>query len=451
MTDRPTPTVDIEDLPFGQEPAGYCAPSVGATVHDSIPSRLAAMEPGPVLAAYLESLDIENLSAHDLVVVLSANQRMVSYHSGAMYTNMVALQTSMLTFDGYEQPFEYAAASAVAEVRTALHLTARSADIEMAFALSLHERLPRLASMLGSGSIDMRRARTIERGTIHLPDDVARRVVDAVADKAPMMTTGQIRAEVRRLCIEVDPDDAAQRYDRSVQDRRVVAEPTDAGTANLLALDLPPDRVTAVTALIHEIALSLNTAYETRTMDQLRADVYLDLLEGRIILGADGSTPAGGGTVDIICDLKTLAALADHPGNLAGYGPVIADIARRIAKENTDGEWRFTCTDDAGTPMHVGTTSRRPTAGQRRRIEARHRTCVFPGCRAPSRTCDIDHTLAVADGGKTCDCNLAPLCRHDHRLKHMSGWNYVVDADGSITWTTPSGHAYIVTPRSTPP
>jgi hypothetical protein len=451
MTGTPSPFVDIEDLPFGQEPARYSAPSVRAAVHDSIPARLADMEPGPVLAAYLESLDVENLSAHDLVVVLQANQRMVSYHSGAMYANMAALQTSMLTYDGYEQPFEFAAASAAAEVRTALHMTARSADIEMTFALSLHERLPRLASMLESGSIDMRRARTIERGTVHLPDDGARRVVDEIADKAPMMTTGQIRAEVRKLCVEVDPDDAAQRYDRSLQDRRIVGEPTDAGTANLLALDLPPDRVTAVTALIHEIALSLKTTDETRTMDQLRADVYLDLLEGRITLGADGSTPMGGGTVDIICDLKTLAGLADHPGDLAGYGPVIADIARRIAKENADGEWRFTCTDDAGAPIHVGTTSRRPTLSQRRRIASRWRTCVFPGCRMPVKVCDIDHTTAVADGGDTCDCNLAPLCRRDHRIKHSPGWNYVVNADNSVTWSTPSGHTYTVAPRESPP
>jgi hypothetical protein len=206
-----------------------------------------------------------------------------------------------------------------------------------------------------------------------------------------------------------------------------------------------------VTSLIHEIALSLKTAHETRTMDQLRADVYLDLLEGRIIPGADDSTPVGGGTVDIICDLETLTGLADHPGDLAGYGPVIADIARRIAKENADGEWRFTCTDDAGTPIHIGTTSRRPTPNQRRRIEARHRTCVFPGCRMPIKVCDVDHTTAVADGGDTCDCNLAPLCRRDHRIKHSPGWDYVVNTDNSISWSTPSGHTYTVASRRSPP
>ena len=38
-------------------------------------------------------------------------------------------------------------------------------------------------------------------------------------------------------------------------------------------------------------------------------------------------------------------------------------------------------------------------------------TCVFPWCTRPARRCDKDHVVAHADGGATCDCNLAPLCR----------------------------------------
>ena len=63
-------------------------------------------------------------------------------------------------------------------------------------------------------------------------------------------------------------------------------------------------------------------------MDQLRADVYLDLL-----LGAD--TNGKGGVVDIHVDLETLAGLSETPGELAGYGPVIADIARQTTNKQT--------------------------------------------------------------------------------------------------------------------
>jgi hypothetical protein len=94
------------------------------------------------------------------------------------------------------------------------------------------------------------------------------------------LTTGQLRARIARLCIEADPDDAEQRYRYAVSDRRVVAEATGDGTANLLGLDLPPHRVAAATRRINALARSLRIAGETRTMDQLRADVLLDLLNG---------------------------------------------------------------------------------------------------------------------------------------------------------------------------
>ena len=449
MTDRATQTVDLEDLPFGEEPDGYTPPPSNAPVYDAIPSWLAEMQPGPILAAFLSSLDVEKLSGHDLVVVLQANQRMVSHHSAQMYTNMAALQTSMLTFDGYDQSFEDAAQSASAEVRAALHLTSRSADIEMTFALNLHRRLPRLAAMLESGAIDMRRARVIDRATTHLSDAGARGVVDKIADTAPSLTTGQLHECMRKLCIEVNPQDANDRYERSVAERRVVVEPTDDLTSNLLGLDLPPDKVAAISRLIHDSAKRLHVKGEARTMDQLRADIYLDLLMGIAPWRTSGSGTAGG--VEIVCDIETLAELTHRPGVLAGYGPVIADIARKIADEQADGEWRYTCVDDNGSPIHTGTTSRRPTASQARTIHSRHRTCVFPGCRMPARSCDIDHTTAVVDGGKTCECNLAPLCRRDHRIKHSPGWSYVVNADTSVTWTTPNGHTYTVAPGRAPP
>jgi hypothetical protein len=37
---------------------------------------------------------------------------------------------------------------------------------------------------------------------------------------------------------------------------------------------------------------------------------------------------SGGGTVDITVDLRTLLGLTEEPGELGGWGPVIADIAR---------------------------------------------------------------------------------------------------------------------------
>jgi hypothetical protein len=297
--------------------------------------------------------------------------------------------------------------------------------------------------MLMSGLIDVRRARTIDRYTCHLPRGAARSVVERIAQAAPKLTTGEIAQRIKKLCIEADHDEAAKRYERALDDRKVIAEPTVDGTANLLGLDLPPDKVAAVTRRINQIARSLRRNGETRTMDQLRADVYMDLLQGT------SHTTRSKGVINMTVDLDTLAGLTDHPGELNGFAPIISDIARQVAADQPDAQWRWTVTDtETGQPVHSGTTRRRPTASQRRAIESRDRTCVFPGCRMPSTDCDIDHTTPYSEGGATCPCNNAPACRHDHRLKD-NGWTYTRLPDGRYQWTSPLGHTY--TTQRAPP
>jgi hypothetical protein len=404
-----------------------------------IPADLDTMRPGPVLAGFLASVDVDGVSGFDRVVVLRAHQRMASHYSARVYRDMAAVVDAMSEFE--DQPV-MAAESGAAEIRAALHLTRRAADTELAFALDLRDRFPRLADMLEAGEVDVRRARTIERNTVHLTDEAARKVVDRLVDVAARLTTGELAARVRRLCIEADPGEADARYVWSVANRRVVTEPTESGTANLLGFDLPPNRVAALTRRINTIARSLRGGGETRTMDQLRADVYLDLLAG-----SNRQTSNGAGVVDIRVDLDTLAALTEHPGELDGYGPVISDIARQAAENQQRCEWRYTITDtQTGQAVHIGTTRRRPTMSQRRIVEARHSTCIFPGCRMPATGCDLDHRIPWSQGGPTTVEHLAPLCRHDHiTIRHHAGWTYQQLPNGDYRWTSRLCHTYTTT------
>ena len=113
--------------------------------------------------------------------------------------------------------------------------------------------------------------------------------------------------------------------DRGLEDRRLFAQANPDGTANLLGLQLSPQTVTAISRRINGIALHLNKTDESRAIDQIRADVFTDLLMGETI-----TSSGRGGCVDITVDLQTLAELSEAPGDLAGYGPVIADIARQV-------------------------------------------------------------------------------------------------------------------------
>ena len=175
-------------------------------------------------------------------------------------------------------------------------------------------------------------------------------------------------------------------------------------------------------------------------MDQRRADVAIDLLTGH-------SKPLGRGMVDLTVDLRTLLGLAEDPGDLAGWGPVVADIARQVTDRQTDGRWQATVIDDNGDPLAVA-VRRRPTTSQARQVRARHRTCVFPGCRRPARSSDLDHTRRHIDGGPTLERNLAPLCEFHHRAKDEGGWRYRRRPNGDHVWTSPHGHTYVTSGRS---
>jgi hypothetical protein len=74
------------------------------------------------------------------------------------------------------------------------------------------------------------------------------------------------------------------------------------------------------------------------------------------------------------------------------------------------------------TPVAAGTCDHRnqepgykPSRLLRHLIEARTATCTAPGCRRPAAQCDQDHTIPYEAGGRSCECNLGPLCRRHHR------------------------------------
>ena len=80
--------------------------------------------------------------------------------------------------------------------------------------------------------------------------------------------------------------------------------------------------------------------------------------------------------------------------------------------------------------------------------QLRDHHCVFPHCTKPAERCDLDHIEPHADGGATCPCNLAPLCRGHHRLKTAGRASYRMLTPGTYHWTLPSG-TYLVDPTGT--
>ncbi|MCI0543828.1 MAG: HNH endonuclease, partial [Actinobacteria bacterium] len=127
-------------------------------------------------------------------------------------------------------------------------------------------------------------------------------------------------------------------------------------------------------------------------------------------------------------------------GELAGFGPVVAEVARRVVASETGARHRVTVTD-GDRVVWSGTTRRRPTTAIRDHVQAETPTCIFPGCRMPASQCDIDHRQPWSEGGSTTVANSNPLCRRDHIRKHK-GWHMVRSSDGMWSWISPLGRVY---------
>ena len=78
-------------------------------------------------------------------------------------------------------------------------------------------------------------------------------------------------------------------------------------------------------------------------------------------------------------------------------------------------------------------------------VRARSATCTAPGCTRPAAACDLDHTVPWDQGGLTCECGLAPLCRRHHRCKQAEGWHLDQPEPGLLKWRVPSGRTYTTT------
>jgi hypothetical protein len=221
---------------------------------------------------------------------------------------------------------------------------------------------------------------------------------------------------------------------------------------------------------------------------------------------AAGLAGAGGlrGSVNLTMPLSAWLGATDAPGEVAGFGAIPADDARALAKllsARPGNRWCLTLTGQNGravahgcaliadpgaskirtgvtsaappgaparagppgaltitvTPLAQGTCRHeregpgyQPSNALRHALHVRQRTCSAPGCRRDATRCDLDHTIPYAQGGRTCECGMAPLCRRHHRAKQAQGWQLEQLSPGELVWRLPHGRMYRVEPDPYP-
>jgi hypothetical protein len=344
----------------------------------------------------------------------------------------------------------------------ALAMATRTPERTVQRATNDAERLvndaPAVLESLEAGRISARHAQTIIDQLSDVP--VAGRAVFlaevlAVAEES---TNANLRIRARVLRERLHPESITARATRSEADRRVEVEPAVDGMAWVHLFTTAPI-AQGVIERVEAAAAESRSAGDTRTCAQLQADALAalaltgvtpdDVMTSPVLPHPVEVQEHIKPTVQITVPALTMAGVSDAPGMLDGYGPIDPETAARIAV-NAPSFTRILVQPETGAVLSVGRNQYRVPADLQRAVRLRDGTCRAPGCGRRARACDLDHSVAWEDGGTTDVGNLACLCRHHHRMKHLPGWNLDHRPDGALEWTTPDGKQYRTEPDPAP-
>ncbi|MFT4229381.1 MAG: DUF222 domain-containing protein [Microbacterium sp.] len=359
--------------------------------------------------------------------------------------------------------------SMAAELAWAAGMSDRTIAAHMADAADLRDRFAATLDRVAAGRLSRPHAQVVADEGRGIDDAAARAeyerlMLDLTAEG---LTTGRLRAAAKAIAEQLVPTRVSERHRVARERRRVDVRELADGMA-VVAAEVPAalafgihDRLTQQARIVRdaERAATLDAEAEggpapvARSLDQIRADLFCDLLltghptaESADAHGGDGLGAVRGIVQVTVPVLTLLGEESREPAMLAGRCPIDPETARRIAGAAT--LWERVLTDPV-TGDVLATDRRFPTAAQQRHLRARDEHCRAPGCRLPVWRCDVDHTIDHAKGGKTTRCNLAHLCRRHHTLKHHTAWTVAQRDGGVLVWTSPTGRVYTDRPPPT--
>ncbi|MGB0875891.1 MAG: DUF222 domain-containing protein [Mycobacterium sp.] len=384
----------------------------------------------------------------------------------------------------------------------ALHQTHRG--------VALRDRLPRLAELFDAGLVSEMLVRAIVWRTCLVCDEAAMAAVDTDL-AAEITSWGALSITKTEQAIDAlverhDPG-ALRRSQESTSNRDVqVGSPGDPPGLTSLWARLYSSDAALIDKCVQELAYSA-CEHDPRSTAERRADALGALVTGTDLAcqcgatdcqSAKGAGPAKNAVVYVIADAAAVAgnhsaASHDAGGGRAtgGYGSAGADGAENAGNNGPkpeDPRRPPSPRDGASTPATAGRpgpafvfgagvlpaplldplldrarlrqithpgqapaeSAYTPSRTLADFVRCRDLNCRFPGCDVPATEADIDHTVPYP-AGPTHASNLKCLCRFHHLLKTFwtgeHGWHDRQQPDGTIIWTSPTGHRYITRPR----
>lgn len=362
------------------------------------------------------------------------------------------------------------------EIGAATRLADRTVQRQMSAAAQIVDDYPQTHAALAAGRIQLSHARVIVDAGANLPQDRRASFERGALAICETETVGRARARVEILAERQHPTTLTERHATAREGRRVFTTPLPHGMSEIVSVqpaiiaDAIYDRLTRQARTLLDLrkqatdranaarraggepdAGDLLLAGDTRTTDQIRADLLADMLL-TTQPGADptrdddgpGALGAIRAHVQVVVPVDALTGGDAEVSDLVGSGPLDAQTARVLAGGSCTG-WDRILTDPVSGQV-VAVDRRSVPPALRRTVHARDRHCRFPGCRVPASRCEIDHVRDWARGGPTHLDNLQCLCQRHHSMKQFTAWRVRQLPGGVIEWTSPLGAIYIDDP-----
>ena len=359
------------------------------------------------------------------------------------------------------------------ELAAAMRITEYGAGMLMMRGQALVHRYPAALDSLGSGRMTTEHSEVLVSLLDAVPPEIRKDLVAPAVQLAETEPCGVFRRKLRRLIEAAQAPTLAERQEAALTRRRAVFEPDLDGMAWLhifgpaVEFKAAHDRVTRIATSVLRGGAdaadgSAGAAHvgepaagpDGRTLDQIRADVYGDLLIDGIVPGHPKA--ARGIRAEVVVTVPALSLLDDEhaaaaePARVEGLGPIPIATARRLCGGSKD--WMRVLTHpETGMILSVGRRKYRPPKALRQLVKWRAGRCLAPGCGMPADRCEIDHSIDWALGGETRLTNLNPFCTGHHTVKHGTEWCVVQCDGGAMRWTSPLGRVYLVEPERSLP
>jgi hypothetical protein len=313
----------------------------------------------------------------------------------------------------------------------------------LGLAKALVYEMPHTLAALEAGVLSEWRATLIVRESACL-DVEDRRTLDAemCAESSKLQGMGDARivAAAKSIAYRLDPQAVVDRAAKAETERMVSIRPAPDTMTYLTAL-LPVAQGVSVYAALRRAA---DTTFDGRSRGQVMADTLVERVTGR---SAAAATPIA---VNLVLSDATLLGGDDTPADIYGYGPIPADVARKLVSTAlVDPRSRATLRrlyahPRSGALVAMESRARRFPRGLAAFIGLRDQRCRTPYCDAPIR--HRDHAVPHCRGGPTSAGNGLGECERCNYAKEAAGWRVEpsIDETGRHTaeFTTPTGAGY---------